>query len=183
MPSNSMLITISGTPGTGKTAVSKVLGKKLGAKLITTDYLAKKYKIPSTLDSRRKTKIIDTKKLAAAAKKESRSGKVIFEGHLAHFAPADRVIILRTSPKELAKRLKKKGWTRSKINENVEAEAIGVISREANGLEIDTTKAGPEKTAALIERLLDGRSVQKKYMKKIDWTKEYVKYLRVKVKM
>ena len=169
-----MFITISGTPGTGKTAVAKILAKKLNVRLIDTEYLVKKYKIKTSIDKKRKTKIIDTKKLAKAVRKEAKvTDLLIFEGHLSHFVPADLTIILRTSPVELEKRLKKKGWSEKKIKENIEAEAIGVISSEANGIEIDTTKKSPKTVASVIVKLLNKPTKTKK----IDWTKEYADYL------
>ncbi|MFA4819628.1 MAG: adenylate kinase family protein [Candidatus Aenigmatarchaeota archaeon] len=171
-----MFLVISGTPGTGKTVIGKRVAKSLGAKLITTDYLMKKYKIPTALDKKRRTKIIDTRKLSAAAKKECRYYKnSVFEGHLAHFASADLTIILRTSPSELERRLKKKGWSESKIRENVEAEAMGIISSEAkNAIEIDTTKKSPQENAKEILKIINKKKHRKK---KIDWTKAFEKYL------
>lgn len=173
-----MLITISGTPGTGKTAIGKILARELNARLINTSYLVKKYKIKMTVDKKRNTKIIDVKMLAAAMRKESYNEKLtVFEGHLSHFVNADLTIILRTSPKELEKRLKHNGWSRKKIQENVEAEAMGIISNEANGIDIDTTKNDPRKTAALIIKLLNSRSLRKKRSRKIDWARDYAKML------
>lgn len=178
-----MLITISGTPGTGKTAVAKLLAKKINAKLITTDFLVNKYKIPATLDRKRKTKIIDTRKLSFAARKES-IGKTIFEGHLSHFTRSDIAIILRTSPQELEKRLKKKKWSAAKIRENIEAEVVGIISSEAVNakkvFEIDTTGKSAEKTALLLLKILNNHSMQKRYVIKIDWSQDYVAYLKKK---
>ena len=171
-----MLISISGTPGTGKTTIARLLSKKLRASLIDTRFLVKKYNIKTSLDKKRKTRVIDTKKLAAAAKKEAKNKKlVIFEGHLSHLVHADLTVILRTSPAEIKRRLKKKGWSRKKIRENVEAEAIGVISAETkNGIEIDTTKKSPKNVASIIIKLLKNRPVKRK---RIDWIKEYTKYL------
>ena len=169
-----MLIAISGTPGTGKTAVAKILAKKLNGRIITTSYLIRKYNIKTSFDRKRKTKIIDARELSAAAKKES-NGIIIFEGHLSHLAPADATVVLRTSPAELEKRLRKRGWNRKKTMENVEAEAIGIISSESDAMEIDTTHKSPRETAELIQNILSVRT--RKHSKKIDWTKEYSKFL------
>ncbi|HLD39186.1 MAG TPA: adenylate kinase family protein [archaeon] len=175
-----MLLVISGTPGTGKTIIGKKVAKLLGAKLITTGLLVKKYKISATLDKKRKTKIIDTRKLAIAAKSEAKKYEnSVFEGHLAHFTPADFTIILRTSPSELERRLKKKGWSESKIRENVEAEAMDIISNEVkNAIEIDTTRKSPKKAALLILKLLNNYSLQRKYLRKIDWSEKYASFLK-----
>lgn len=175
-----MFLVISGTPGTGKTVVGKKLAKMLDARLITTGYLVKKYKIPAALDKKRKTKIIDTRKLAAAARQEAKKYEnSVFEGHLAHFASADLTIILRTSPSELEKRLKKKGWNSRKVRENVEAEAMGIISNEVkNAIEVDTTGKAPGRVAITITKLLNNYSLQRRYLRKIDWSEKYAAFLK-----
>lgn len=179
-----MFIAISGTPGTGKTAVAKILARKIKASLITTNYLIKKYRIKTALDRKRKTRIIGAEKLSIAAKKESKNHNInILESHLAHLVSADLMIILRASPVELEKRLIRKGWSSKKIHENVEAEAIGVISGEAkHAIEIDTTRKTPKQTAKLILKLLNNHHLQKRYVKKIDWSENYAKYLKTNVK-
>ena len=173
-----MFVVISGTPGTGKTVIAKLLAKKLKARLIDTNYLVKKYKIPMKNDRKRKTKIIDQNKLAKAAAKEK--GLVVFEGHMAHFAKSDLTVILRASPKELQKRLKKKKWSKKKIRENVEAEAIDTIVSECkyNCMEMDTTKQTATKIVAIIMKIIKSPSLQAKYCPgQVDWSKEYTTYL------
>ena len=172
-----MFIAISGTPGTGKTKVAKILAKKLRADFIDTKFLIKKYRIKTVLDRKRNTSIIDARKLCRFAEKESRNHETcVFESHMAHLAKADMIIILRCEPLVLEKRLKKRGWSAAKIRENVEAEAIGTISMERKAVEIDTTKRSPEKTAELIKKLLNNYSLQRRYGR-IDWTEKYAKYL------
>ncbi len=173
-----MFIVISGTPGTGKTVIAKLLAKQLKARLIDTKYLVRKYKISTKLDKKRKTKIIDQKKLAAAARKEK--SPLVFEGHMAHFAKSDLTVILRTSPKVLEKRLKKRNWSKKKIKENIEAEAIDTISSECrhNCVEIDTTKQTPKKVVVLIEKIIKSSTMQARYsLGRVDWSKEYTTYL------
>ena len=54
--------------------------------------------------------------------------QLIIEGHIAHDFGVDEkvntVIVLRTRPSVLRKRLNKRRWSDSKIQENVEAEAL-----------------------------------------------------------
>lgn len=179
-----MLVVITGTPGTGKTTVAAILKHRLNAHVIDTDYLVKKYRIKSHLDAKRKTKILDEHELAVAAEKENRKGEiVIFEGHMAHFARADLTVILRTEPGVLHKRLEEKEWHKPKIKENIEAEVIDSIATECvdkkNVIEIDTTDNRPEDVAGIIAGILNNYPLQKKYLPgRIDWSENYVKYLR-----
>ncbi|HLC67779.1 MAG TPA: adenylate kinase family protein [archaeon] len=179
-----MLIVITGTPGTGKTAVAAVLKEKLSAHVIDIDYLVKKYKIKSHLDKKRKSKIIDEHELAVAAEKENRKGEiVVFEGLMSHFARADLTVILRTEPHVLHKRLQEREWHKPKIKENIEAEVIDSIATECvdkkNVVELDTTENKPEDIADIIASILNNYSLQKRYLPgRIDWSEHYVKYLR-----
>ena len=66
-------IIVTGTPGTGKTAISKKLGKKLNLNCLDANLIIKKYHLSEGYDRKRKTKIIDTKKLNKALVKEIKS--------------------------------------------------------------------------------------------------------------
>ena len=56
----------------------------------------------------------------------------IVEGHLSHLCDnCDKVIVLRLDPKSLEKRLKKRDYPKSKIQENLEAEALAVCTVES----------------------------------------------------
>jgi adenylate kinase len=179
-----MLIVVSGTPGTGKSTVAKLVAKKLNARLIDTDLLLKEHKIGTVMDEKRRSRIVDTKKLSEAALSEAKKHPVtVFEGHLSHFVPADITVILRTEPKELEKRLKKKGWNKEKVKENVEAEAIDEItmecSRKKNVIELDTTDEFPEVVATMVVRAINDAKIRRHYAPgKIDWSEKYAAYLQ-----
>jgi len=57
------IICITGTPGTGKTTLSKKLAKELNYHYIDVNKIIKKYKLSEGYDRKRKTKIVDVKKL------------------------------------------------------------------------------------------------------------------------
>lgn len=168
------LVCISGTPGTGKTAVARILSVMLGYKLIDVNGFAGEHGLIIGTDARRKSKIVDIKKL----KKETArlKGNIIIEGHLSHFAKCDICVVLRTNPEELKGRLKKKGWSGEKIAENVEAEILDVCLKEAvdeHGIkkvfEVDTSGKKPENVALEIKGLLEGKKRGNHKPGKVDW--------------
>ena len=171
----SMKITISGTPGTGKTQTSKTLAKKLNYTLININRYAKDKNLIIGKDIYRKAQIIDEKKL----KKESKNiqDNTIIEGHLAHYCKSDLTIILRTNPSTLRARLKKRHWPKKKIEENIESEALDIILQEAvannkNVFEIDTTKSTTQHTAATIINITKRKQTKKQHLPgKINWEK------------
>jgi adenylate kinase len=151
-----MIISISGTPKTGKTSVAEALAKKLGWRLVSLNQLAQEKRLYLGYDKARRSRIVDLKKLSAEVRRLSKSQKnLILESHYSHDMPCDVVVILRTNPKELRKRMSRKGWPRRKIEENVEAEIMEVVKSEAlesakRVLEMDTTGRKPEWVAGQI---------------------------------
>lgn len=182
-----MIVSISGVGGSGKTAVSEELVKRLNKKiktrkekykLIPLNNLAKKTKAYSGYDEKRKSKIVKLGKLKTEFKKLAKKHEnVIIEGHFAHFFKADITIILRCNPTVLERRLKKKYDWPTKITENIEAEMINLITDESIPIhklgtvfEIDTSKKTKIQTAKVIEDIIEGKGM--KYSAgKIDWLK------------
>jgi adenylate kinase len=183
-----MIVALTGTPGTGKTAVSKLLLGRLNAKiksskdrykLIVLNKVAEKNKSYVGFDELRQSKVVNMKKLKADVKKEIGTKKnVLMEGHFSHLLLADIVIILRTHPAVLEKRLRKKYKWPTKIDENVEAEMMSVILDETlpnhkpgTVFEIDTTKLQARSAAAIAERIIVGDEKEKRerLAGRLDW--------------
>ena len=80
-------------------------------------------------------KIIDIDGLNECLNEEinqSSNDVLIVEGHLSHLCEgADKMIVLRLNPNILKGRLEERNYSSSKIQENLEAEALAVCSAEA----------------------------------------------------
>lgn len=130
-----MMIIITGTPGTGKTTLTKSLKEDFDACYISINSLLEEYDLNMGIDEKRGYKIVDTEKMIPIIdniKKESDKEVIIFEGHLAQDYPnADMVIVLRCNPQVLRKRLNTRDWKSEKIDENVSAEILGICTQES----------------------------------------------------
>lgn len=115
-----MKLIITGTPGTGKTTLAGMLGKKLKAKVINELRLAKKKGIAEKTG---KELEVDLKKLKSILLKEfKKHERLIIEGHLLCELklPVDLVIVLKCNPKLLEERLRKqRNYSEEKIMDNV----------------------------------------------------------------
>ena len=148
-------IIVTGTPGTGKTSLSKELAKKLNFYYLDITKLISKHKLSEGYDRKRKTKIVDIKKLNGRIinkiknlKKTNEYGGIIIDSHLSHYLPRKYVnlcIVTKCDIKGLNKRLKKKKFGKDKIMENLQAEIFNICYNEAKErkhriLVVNTTK-------------------------------------------
>ncbi len=151
-----MKIALTGTPGTGKSTVAPLIDE--GFRVIDLNALIKEgYNLGS--DPERKSMIADLDRLDGYL--ESLEGDYIIEGHVSHLLPVDRIIVLRTAPRVLRERLARRGWSKAKIDENVEAEALDVVLVEAlemsdNVYEINATDMSPEEVAMAVHKIILG---------------------------
>jgi adenylate kinase len=180
-----MLVALSGTPGTGKTSVSKILKQK-GYKIIDLNQFANELGFITGFDNKRDTKIIDMSGLNKYFKDTFSSSDLIFlDGHSSHLINStDYVIILRCHPKTLFLRLETKGWKKEKIKENIDAEILDIILCEAYEIhkedkifEINTTDGTIEDIVFSIEEIIkkDFKPIDKFKIGKIDWSEEILK--------
>ena len=144
------VIVVSGTPGTGKSSLAKKLAKRLGGVHVDLSDFVLKEGLYIDYDVERASFIVDEEALINRLKEIiCRNRLVIIDSHYGEIIPpeyVDKVIVLRTDPEELEKRLWRKGWWWEKIRENVEAEILSVCTHNAIRVygekrvyEIDTT--------------------------------------------
>ena len=122
-----MKTALTGTPGTGKTTIGKILRDRYGLKVVDLNEVIRAHQYYAGRDENRDCLIVDLEALKAHPFSED----LVLEGHLSHNLLVDRVIVLRTNPVALRRRLQQKAFSDKKINENVEAEILDVILVEA----------------------------------------------------
>jgi adenylate kinase len=177
-----MKISISGVPATGKTEISKLLSKRLNYKLISINDFAEELDAFVGYDKERESRILDMDRLEKEIKKIK--GNIILEGHTSHLFPVNIAIVLRCNPEILKKRLEKRYPTNlSKVQENLEAEILGVITSEAvmknkKVYEIDTSEKSVEQNVDEILKILDGKTDDFK-VGKIDWLEKYYDWIEL----
>lgn len=174
-----VIISLTGTPGTGKTTVGKLLQQK-GMKIIELGDLVKEKRLYDSFDSERDSYDVDPDVLDDAISAMNISEDCVLIGHMAHCVSCDKIIVLRCSPSVLADRLKSRGWKESKVKENIEAEALDVILVEATETEtevseINTTEMSAEEVCDAILRIKSG-DVSDYAPGSIDWSEEVLKW-------
>ncbi|WP_456395385.1 adenylate kinase family protein [Desulfurobacterium sp.] len=167
-----MRITITGTPGTGKSTVAQILSKKLSLPLYNLSNLIKKEKLYTHYDKKRDAFIVDIKKLKDFFKERK---NFIAEGLIAHYIPSDVIVILRAKPEVIISRLKERNYSQEKLKENAESERIAFCATEVFQnpvspiiIHIDTTGRKPEEvTNVIIKGIKDGGLVEE-----VDWLED-----------
>lgn len=157
-----MLIGITGTPGTGKTSVTKLLAEDSLYQVIHLNELIREENLYSEVDTERDCVVADMDLVySRVLDLQDRTYNVtIVDSHLSHHI-ADIAIVLRTSPQRLKERLEKRKYSVDKVRENVEAEALDIILAEAvdwceKVFELDTTEQTLERTLKDIKEIIKG---------------------------
>ncbi len=134
-----MIIAITGTPGCGKSWLSKKLSEKLGFKICDNNCITSLY--PEIVDRvENGEKIIDTSKLREVFRRyveeEIKKGnnKIIFDSLLSHEVSKDIVdlcIVVKAPLKTIKERMEARKYRKDKIEENLEAEILDVCGQDA----------------------------------------------------
>ena len=168
-----MRICISGTPGTGKSVVAKMISENY----IELNIFSKINGFIKGIDKKRNVGIVDIDCLKSKLKDID---DAILVGHYSHLLSCDIVIVLRTNPQVLEKRLRERNYSQEKLRENLEAEALGIITEEAlsvckNVYEIDTSDITIEETAKIINKIIEGKGEEYR-AGKINFMEEILKW-------
>ena len=143
-----MRVAVTGTPGTGKTTATDLLEAHID--VVHLNAVIESEGLTTGTDDERGSWIADLDAVGEwlddHAGGRDDGGTVVVESHLAHRFDADRVVVLRCRPDELARRLGERGESAEKAAENAEAEALDLILSEAverhgeaNVYEVDAT--------------------------------------------
>lgn len=165
-----MIAALTGTPGAGKSEAAGLLARR-GFEVLHLGEIVERKRLWDGVDEARGSKVVRPGALSAflqPALREARlrGSDLLLEGHLSHLVQGVEVaVVLRCHPRELAARLRARGWPEEKVRENARAEALDALTIEASEalprvLEVDTTRRAPEATAALVEALLRGEDAE-----------------------
>lgn len=157
-----MLVAITGTPGVGKSTVSKILRKDHN--VIDIHSYAEEHGLFEEFDEEAGSFDVDVDKLSDSLQSQRGEGITFMDGHLSHFVDCDAIIVMRCDPRKIKERLSERGYDDAKILENVQAEVLDVILCEAvdSGIdtyEIDCSDMSPEDVASkIVDIIIKGKT-------------------------
>jgi adenylate kinase len=173
-------ILITGTPGTGKTTVSRLLATELRACYVNPKNLLRRRFIDYAYDEQRRTRIVSLARLRKALYDHATRADhgLVVDSHIAPeigtLPRLVRAIVLRCDPIVLQRRLERKRWSKSKISENLQAEILDIClwgTVQNYGLEkiveIDTTQKTPRHIVQLIMKDMRKKRIQKQ--PRVNW--------------
>lgn len=128
------MIIVTGTPGSGKTTFSKYLAKELNYKYLDVNNFIKKNALCEALDEDKDCMVVDEHKLAEKLTTYAKDKKIIIDSHMSYFIDPKYVelaICMKANIETLNARLKERGYSKQKIQENLECEIFDICCEEA----------------------------------------------------
>ena len=176
-------LVITGNPGVGKHTSAKIIAEKIDAEIIDINNVAiNNNAIGKNTDLGFE---VDVKRLVRLLEKLLKiKGNLVIVGHLAPYvlkpSGISLVAVLRRSPYELEKTLKKRGYSVDKVRENVASEILGTYLYDSlktfskrKVAEFDTTGKTPDETAdeilAALQKNTKSKSRSRSKLLGIDW--------------
>jgi len=126
------IILVTGTPGVGKTTVSRLLASELNAVYVSLAELVERERLISSVDKTRGTLIADTDRVSMRIQEIIGSSEcdVVVDGHYAVDVVQAKdvyiVFVLRRDPTELKDVMENRGFRERKLWENLAAEILDV---------------------------------------------------------
>jgi adenylate kinase len=174
------VLIVTGTPGVGKSSVSRQLSSRLHAELVSIGDLVREEGLYVRADRKRDTLVADMEKVSNRINNIilHSSEMLVIEGHYAvDVVPTEAVklvFVLRRDPGELRKILRSRGYEGGKVNENIAAEVLDVCLYDAverhgtdKVCEIDVTG---RKTGEVTEEIMQVlRGERRCRIKIVDW--------------
>ncbi|KAL8795710.1 MAG: hypothetical protein Q9182_007495 [Xanthomendoza sp. 2 TL-2023] len=127
-------IIITGTPGVGKTSLCELLTASTELQHIAINRIAKERDCHDGWDKSLKSWIVDEDKVLDAIEDEIKEGGFLVDWHACDLFPEswiDLVIVLRSNSSNLYDRLRARNYSDQKLQENMDAEIMGVLLDEA----------------------------------------------------
>jgi adenylate kinase len=162
--SDKRIIIITGTPGVGKTEISKALSARLGASYANLEDIVRDENLVSETDKERRTPIVNVRRLSKRIKEIILSSPkdIVIEGHYAPDVVSSKIVssvfVFRRDPEELEAEFQARGYDEKKTSENITSELLDVClvnAIEKYGIEkvdeIDVTRMD---TYEVVERVL-----------------------------
>ena len=174
------VLVVTGTPGVGKTRISKVLAERLEGLYISLTDIVKRENLCLYVDSERDTVVADLRVLSERVSEiiSESSCDVVVDGHYASEVVSSEVVsyafVLRIEPDKLRFRLQERGYSEGKILENLASEVLDVCLFDAVACygvekvdEIEVTDKNVDEVIDEILGVINGRTKAKSG--KVDW--------------
>ncbi len=172
------LIVVIGAPGSGKTRIAKLIAERLRCKYLNVGELSLEKGYILGRDDERGSYIIDEERVREEISKMEDT--IVVETISPYAIPRDKVslvIAVRCRPSILLERLRERGYSKSKIRENLEYEAIDgplfdamQIADVSKIIEIDGCEGSDEE-------IYDALRGIRKGIGRFNWTQDFLSIL------
>ena len=179
------LIVILGSPGSGKSTLATMLSEKICCDYIDVGVIVRERGMILGRDDERDALIIDedaVRSLLLELVEEKRC--LVVETVAPGAIPRDKVLLavaVRCDPRVLTERLKQRGYSKRKIRENLEYEALDgslfdalEIAPKDRVIEVDGCSSPPEKA---LREILESLKGSKRKIGRFNWSRRFMEML------